>query len=140
MAVERTFSMIKPDAVGRHLTGRIMQELEDHGLHVIASKLVLMSQSQAAGFYHVHIDRPFFAELVQTMISGPVFLQVLEGEDAVRKNREIMGDTDPKKADDGTIRKKYGLSIGENSVHGSDSLKTAAEEIAYWFSVSEILG
>ncbi|AHA27675.1 nucleoside-diphosphate kinase [Candidatus Liberibacter americanus] len=140
MAVERTFSMIKPDAVKRHLTGSMIQKLEDHGLNIIASKLVWMTKTQAEGFYHVHKNRPFFAELVQTMISGPVFLQVLEGEDAVRKNREIMGDTDPQKASDGTIRKKYGISIGENSIHGSDSLKTAAEEISYWFSVSEIVG
>ncbi|MBL0848580.1 MAG: nucleoside-diphosphate kinase [Candidatus Liberibacter ctenarytainae] len=140
MSIERTFSMIKPDALRRHLIGSIVKELEEQKLCIIASKFILMNQSQAEGFYKVHRDRPFFSELVQTMISGPVIVQVLEGEDAVNRNRQIMGDTDPKKASQGTIREKYGLSIGENSVHGSDSLETAAEEIAYWFSNVEIVG
>ncbi|MBA5723823.1 nucleoside-diphosphate kinase [Candidatus Liberibacter sp.] len=140
MALERTFSMIKPDAVRRGLTGVIVQKLEDCGLRVIASKLVFMHKSQAEGFYEVHRDRLFFNELVQTMTSGPVVVQVLEGENAIRKNREIMGDTNPQKADSGTIRQEHGISIGENSVHGSDSLETAKQEIAYWFSVVELVG
>ncbi|MBY7649229.1 MAG: nucleoside-diphosphate kinase [Candidatus Liberibacter europaeus] len=140
MTIERTFSMIKPDAVRRRLIGTITKDLEDSGLCIIASKLVLMNRCQAKAFYQVHSLRPFFDELVQTITSGPVVVQVLEGEDAVRKNRDIMGDTDPKKAANGTIRKKYGLSISENSIHGSDSLKTAGEEIFYWFSTIEIIG
>ncbi|WP_208541064.1 MULTISPECIES: nucleoside-diphosphate kinase [Bartonella] len=140
MAVERTFSMIKPDATRRNLTGAIIKMLEDAGLRVIASKRVWMSQHEAEGFYAVHKERPFFGELVQFMSSGPTVVQVLEGEDAIAKNREIMGATNPADAQEGTIRKAYALSIGENSVHGSDSAESAKTEIAYWFSDIEIVG
>ncbi|AQX30449.1 nucleoside-diphosphate kinase [Bartonella schoenbuchensis] len=140
MAVERTFSMIKPDATRRNLTGAITKMLEDAGLRVIASKRVWMSQHEAEGFYAVHKERPFFGELVQFMSSGPTVVQVLEGEDAIAKNREIMGATNPADAQEGTIRKAYALSIGENSVHGSDSAESAKTEIAYWFSDIEIVG
>ncbi|CAL9914299.1 Nucleoside diphosphate kinase [Candidatus Liberibacter solanacearum] len=140
MGIERTFSMIKPDAVKRNLIGSIIKELEDNGLRMVAAKFCLMNKKQAEDFYIIHKDRSFFSELVQAMTSGPVFLQVLEGENAVSKNREIMGDTDPKKAFKGSIRNQYGLSIGENSIHGSDSLQTAVEEISYWFAKNEILG
>ncbi|AKK19943.1 nucleoside-diphosphate kinase [Candidatus Liberibacter africanus] len=139
MAIEKTFSMIKPDAVKRNLIGSIIRDLEDIGLRIVAAKFTWMSEKQAECFYMVHKDRNFFPELVQTMASGPVFLQVLEGEKAVFKNREVMGDTDPKKALKGTIRNKYGISIGENSIHGSDSLQTALEEISYWFAKNEIV-
>ena len=140
MAVERTFSMIKPDATARNLTGAITKMLEDAGLRVVASKRVHMSLAQAEGFYAVHKDRPFFGELTEFMSSGPTVVQVLEGENAVRKNREVMGATNPAEADEGTIRKAFANSIGENSVHGSDAPETAAEEIAYWFSGTEIVG
>ncbi|EJF89841.1 nucleoside-diphosphate kinase [Bartonella melophagi] len=140
MAVERTFSMIKPDATRRNLTGAITKMLEDSGLRVIASKRVWMSQHEAEGFYAVHKERPFFGELVQFMSSGPTVVQVLEGEDAIAKNREVMGATNPADAQEGTIRKVYALSIGENSVHGSDSAESAKIEIAYWFSYIEIVG
>ena len=140
MAIERTFSMIKPDATKRNLTGKITAKLEDAGLRVVASKRVWMSRQQAEGFYAVHKDRPFFGELVETMTAGPTVVQVLEGEGAILKNREVMGATNPANADAGTIRKEFALSIGENSVHGSDAPETAAQEIAYWFSGIELVG
>ena len=140
MATERTFSMIKPDATKRNLTGAITQILESAGLSVVASKRVWMSKREAEGFYAVHKDRPFFGELVESMTSGPTVVQVLEGEGAILKNREVMGATNPANAAEGTIRKVHALSIGENSVHGSDAPETAAEEIAYWFSGTEIVG
>src|SRR6478735_7900969 len=134
MAIERTFSMIKPDATKRNLTGAITKMLEDAGLRVVASKRVWMSKREAEGFYAVHKERPFFGELVETMTSGPTVVQVLEGEGAILKNREVMGATDPAKAAAGTIRKEFAKSIGENSVHGSDALETAINEIAQFFS------
>ena len=140
MAVERTFSMIKPDATKRNLTGAITKMLEDSGLRVVASKRVWMSRREAEGFYAVHRERPFFGELVDSMSSGPTIVQVLESEDAIAKNREVMGATNPANAAEGTIRKTFALSIGENSVHGSDAPETAREEIAYWFSGTEIVG
>ena len=140
MAVERTFSMIKPDATKRNLTGAITKLLEDAGLRVVASRRVWMSLRQAQDFYAVHRERPFFGELTEFMSSGPTVVQVLEGENAIARNREVMGATNPANAAEGTIRKLYALSTGENSVHGSDAPETAAEEIAYWFSGSEIVG
>jgi nucleoside-diphosphate kinase len=140
MAVERTFSMIKPDATKRNLTGKINAKLEEAGLRIVAQKRVWMSRQQAEGFYAVHKARPFFGELVETMTSGPTVVQVLEGENAILKNREVMGATDPAKAAAGTIRKEFANSIGENSVHGSDAPETARDEIAYWFSGIEIVG
>jgi len=140
MAIERTFSMIKPDATRRNLTGAIVRMLEEGGLRVVASKRVWMSRRDAEGFYAVHKERPFFGELVESMSSGPTVVQVLEGENAVARNRELMGATNPTQAAEGTIRKVHALSIGENSVHGSDATETAKEEIAYWFSETEIVG
>jgi nucleoside-diphosphate kinase len=140
MAVERTFSMIKPDATKRNLTGKITAKLEEAGLRVVASKRVWMSRRQAEGFYAVHKGRPFFDELCEFMSSGPTVVQVLEGENAIAKNREVMGATDPAKAAPGTIRKEFATSIGENSAHGSDAPETAAQEIAYWFAETEIVG
>lgn len=140
MAIERTFSMIKPDATKRNLTGAITAKLENAGLRVVASKRVWMSQRDAEAFYAVHKDRPFFGELTSFMASGPTIVQVLEGENAIAKNREVMGATNPADAADGTIRKEYALSIGENSVHGSDSAETAAQEIAFWFAKKDIVG
>jgi nucleoside-diphosphate kinase len=140
MAVERTFSMIKPDATRRNLTGKITARLEEAGLRVIAAKRVWMSRRQAEGFYAVHRGRPFFDELCDSMSSGPTVVQVLEGENAVLRNREVMGATDPAKAAAGTIRKDFANSIGENSVHGSDAPETARQEIAYWFADIEIVG
>ena len=140
MAVTRTFSIIKPDATRRNLTGAVTQMLEEAGLRVVASKRIHMSQAQAEGFYGVHKDRPFFGELVEFMTSEPVVVQVLEGEDAVARNREIMGATNPDEAAEGTIRKTHALSIGENTVHGSDSEENAAIEIAFFFSDDEIVG
>lgn len=140
MAVERTFSMIKPDATRRNLTGAITKMLEDAGLRIIASKRVWMSKREAESFYAVHKERPFFDELVEFMSSGPTVVQVLEGENAIAKNRELMGATNPVDAQDGTIRKVHALSIGENSVHGSDSAETAKMEIAFWFAEMEIVG
>jgi len=140
MAIERTFSMIKPDATRRNLTGAITKMFEDAGLRVVASKRVWMSRRQAEGFYAVHKDRPFFDELCDFMSSGPTVVQVLEGENAIARNREIMGATNPANADEGTIRKLFALSIGENSVHGSDAPETAEQEIRYWFSDTEIVG
>jgi nucleoside-diphosphate kinase len=140
MALERTFSIIKPDATRRNLTGKIIAKFEEAGLRVIASKRLHMTRAQAEGFYGVHKDKPFFGELVDFMISGPVVVQVLEGENAVLKNREIMGATNPANADPGTIRKEFAVSFTENSVHGSDAPETAVEEIAYFFSDNEIVG
>jgi nucleoside-diphosphate kinase len=140
MAIERTFSMIKPDATRRNLTGAITAKLEEAGLRVVASKRVWMSRRQAEGFYAVHKGRPFFDELCEFMSSGPTVVQVLEGENAILKNREVMGATNPANAADGTILKQFALSIGENSVHGSDAPETAKEEIAYWFSGIELVG
>jgi nucleoside-diphosphate kinase len=140
MAVERTFSMIKPDATARNLTGKITAKLEEAGLRVVAAKRVWMSRKQAEGFYAVHKGRPFFDELCDFMSSGPTVVQVLEGENAVARNREVMGATDPAKAAAGTIRKEFARNIGENCVHGSDAPETAAQEIAYWFSGTEIVG
>lgn len=140
MALERTFSIIKPDATRRNLTGKIIAKFEEAGLRIVASKRIHMTREQAEGFYAVHKDRPFFGELVDFMISEPVVVQVLEGENAVAKNREVMGATNPEQADAGTIRKEFALSIGENSVHGSDAPETAAEEIKFFFSDDEIVG
>ncbi|MEZ5922462.1 MAG: nucleoside-diphosphate kinase [Parvularculaceae bacterium] len=140
MALERTFSIIKPDATRRNLTGKVIAKFEEGGLRVVASKRIQMTRKQAEGFYAVHKERPFFGELVDFMISGPVVVQVLEGENAIARNREIMGATDPKKADAGTIRAEFAESIGENSVHGSDAPETAAEEIAFFFAESDIVG
>ncbi|PTW60022.1 nucleoside diphosphate kinase [Breoghania corrubedonensis] len=140
MAIERTFSMIKPDATKRNVTGKIIDRLESAGLRVVAQKRVWMSLREAEGFYAEHKARPFFGELTEFMSSGPTIVQVLEGENAVAKNREIMGATNPADADEGTIRKDFALSIGENSVHGSDALETAKREIAYWFSETEVVG
>ncbi|WP_086616841.1 nucleoside-diphosphate kinase [Erythrobacter tepidarius] len=140
MAVTRTFSIIKPDATRRNLTGAVTKMLEEAGLRVVASKRIRMTREQAEGFYAVHKDRPFFGELVEFMTSEPVVVQVLEGEDAVARNREIMGATNPAEAAPGTIRKEFALSIGENSVHGSDSDENAAIEIAFFFKPEEIVG
>ena len=140
MALERTFSIIKPDATRRNLTGKVTAMLEDAGLRVVASKRIRMSKEQAEGFYAVHRERPFFNDLVSFMISGPVVVQVLEGENAVAKNREVMGATNPANADEGTIRKALAESIEANSVHGSDSLENAKIEIDYFFSPGEIVG
>ncbi|MCQ0988361.1 nucleoside-diphosphate kinase [Jiella marina] len=140
MALERTFSMIKPDATRRNLTGAITKKLEEAGLTVVASRRVWMSRREAEGFYAVHKERPFFGELVDSMSSGPTVVQVLQGENAIAKNREVMGATNPADAAEGTIRKEFALSIGENSVHGSDAPETAKQEIAYWFSETEIVG
>ena len=140
MAVTRTFSIIKPDATKRNLTGAVTKMLEDAGLRVVASKRVHMTRDQAEGFYAVHSERPFFGELVDFMISGPVVVQVLEGEDAVKRNRDIMGATNPADADEGTIRKTYAESIEANSVHGSDSEENAKIEIDFFFNEDEIVG
>jgi nucleoside-diphosphate kinase len=140
MAVERTFSIIKPDATQRNLTGAINALIEQAGLRIIAQKRLRMSRAEAETFYAVHRERAFFRELVEFMTSGPVVVQVLEGENAIAKYREIMGATDPAKAADGTIRKLHARSVGENSVHGSDAPETAAKEIGQFFSGNEIVG
>jgi len=140
MAVQRTFSIIKPDATARNLTGKINAVFEEGGLRIVAQKRIRMTKEQAEGFYAVHKERPFFGELTEFMMSGPVVVQVLEGENAVLRNRELMGATNPEEADEGTIRKMFALSIGENSVHGSDAPETAAEEIKFFFSDDEIVG
>lgn len=140
MAIERTFSIIKPDATARNLTGKILSMLESAGLRVVAQKRLHMTRAQAEGFYAVHKERPFFGELCAYMTSGPVIVQVLQGDNAIARNREIMGATDPVKAADGTIRKTYGESIERNCVHGSDAPETAAQEIAYFFAQTEITG
>ncbi len=140
MAAERTFSILKPDATKRNRTGAINAMIEAAGLRIIAQKRVLITRAQAEQFYGVHKARPFFGELVDFMTSGPVVVQVLEGENAIAKYREVMGATDPAKADAGTIRKEHAVSIGENSVHGSDAADDAAIEIAQFFSGNEIVG
>ena len=140
MATERTLSIIKPDATRRNLTGAIVAKLEEAGLRVVAQKRVLLTRAQAEAFYDVHRERPFFGELTEFMASGPVVLQVLEGEDAIATNRQVMGATNPADAEEGTIRAAYAESVGENAVHGSDAPETAAEEIAFFFSRTEIVG
>jgi nucleoside-diphosphate kinase len=140
MAIERTFSIIKPDATRRNITGKVLSYIEAAGLRVIAQKRIHMTKSQAEGFYAVHKDRPFFNDLVAFMISGPVVVQALEGENAIAKYREVMGATNPANAAEGTIRKDFAESIEANSVHGSDAPETAKEEIAYFFSDKEIVG
>ena len=139
MSIEQTLSIIKPDATKRNLTGKINSKLEDSGLKIIAQKRILLSKTQAEGFYKVHQERPFYNDLVKFMISGPVVVQVLEGENAVSKNREIMGATNPDEAEDGTIRKEFALSLEANSVHGSDSLENAKIEISFFFSQIELV-
>ncbi len=138
MAVERTLSIIKPDAVAKDVIGQIYSRFEAAGLKVIASRMMYLSQPQAEGFYAVHRQRPFFADLVKFMTSGPVIVQVLEGDSAIQKNRDLMGATDPKKAAAGSIRADFADSIDANAVHGSDAVETAAKEIAYFFSDIEI--
>jgi nucleoside-diphosphate kinase len=138
MAIERTLSIIKPDATRRNLTGAINQRFEESGLAIVAQKRIRLSQAMAERFYAVHAERPFYRSLVGSMISGPVVVQVLEGEDAVAKHREVMGATDPAKAAPGTIRKDFAESIEANSVHGSDSPENAAQEIAFFFADIEI--
>lgn len=140
MATERTFSILKPDATERNLTGAINAVIEKAGLRIVAQKRIHMTRAQAETFYAVHKERPFFGELVQFMTSAPVVVQVLQGENAIAKYREVMGATDPAKAADGTIRKLYARSVGENSVHGSDARETAAIEIAQFFAGNEIVG
>ena len=140
MAVERTLSIIKPDAVAKNLIGKINQMFEDQGLAIVACRMVQLSPTQAQAFYAVHKERPFYNDLVSFMVSGPVLVQVLEGENAIAKNRDIMGATDPKKAEANTIRGRYAASIDENAVHGSDAVETAAEEIAFFFKDGEICG
>lgn len=133
MAIEKTFSIIKPDAVAKNVVGEITSRFEKAGLQVVASKMIHLTEDQAGGFYAVHKERPFYADLVSFMTSGPVIVQVLEGENAILKNREVMGATNPSEADAGTIRADFASSIDENAVHGSDAPETAAEEIAYFF-------
>lgn len=138
MAIERTFSIIKPDAVAKNVIGEIYSRFEKNGLKIVAAKMIHLTQAQAEGFYAVHKERPFFKDLVSFMISGPVIMQVLEGENAIAKNREIMGATNPKDAAPGTIRADFANSIDENAVHGSDGPDTAKEEIAFFFSDNEL--
>lgn len=138
MSVQRTLSIVKPDAVGKNLIGKIYSRFEDSGLKIVAAKMKHLSKEEAEGFYAVHKDRPFFGELVAFMISGPVMIQVLEGENAVAKNRELMGATNPKEAAVGTIRADFADSVSENAVHGSDSEENAAIEVAYFFDENEI--
>lgn len=138
MAVERTLSIIKPDAVAKNLIGKINQMFEDEGLSIVACRMIQLSPEQAQAFYAVHKERPFYKDLVNFMISGPVLAQVLEGDDAIAKNREIMGATDPKKAEPNSIRGRFADSIDENAVHGSDSPETAAEEVAFFFKENDI--
>ena len=138
--MERTFSIIKPDATTRNLTGAINKMIEDAGLRIVAQKRIMLSLAQAQAFYAVHSERPFYDELTEYMSSAPVVVQVLEGENAIAKYRDVMGATNPAEAAEGTIRKVHALSIGENSVHGSDAPETAAEEIAFFFSGIEMVG
>ncbi|MCZ8374300.1 MAG: nucleoside-diphosphate kinase [Beijerinckiaceae bacterium] len=140
MAIQRTFSIIKPDATERNLTGAINAVIEESGLRIVAQKRIIMARREAEAFYAVHKERPFFGELVDFMVSGPVVVQVLEGENAVLRYRDVMGATNPANAAEGTIRKRFARSIGENSVHGSDSPENAAIEIAQFFSGNEIVG
>ena len=139
MSIEQTLSIIKPDATKRNLTGKINSKLEDSGLKIIAQKRILLSKTQAEDFYKVHQERPFYNDLVKFMISGPVVVQVLEGENAVSRNREVMGATNPDEAEDGTIRKEFAVSLEANSVHGSDSLENAKIEISFFFSQIELV-
>jgi len=138
MSVERTFSIIKPDGVKQNVIGPIITKFEENGLTVVGAQMRLLSKHEAEGFYAVHKERPFFGELVEFMMSGPVMLLVLQGEGAIAKNRELMGATDPAEADDGTIRKLYAASKGENTVHGSDAPETAATEIAWFFNEANV--
>jgi len=140
MPVERTLSIIKPDAVAKNVIGKIYSRFESSGLKIVASRMAWLSRAEAEGFYAVHKERPFFKELVDFMISGPVVIQVLEGDDAIQKNRDIMGATDPKKADKGTIRADFAETIEANSVHGSDSPENAMREIGFFFAEIEITG
>jgi nucleoside-diphosphate kinase len=140
MSIERTLSILKPDATRRNITGKIISKLEESGLRIVASKRIRMTKAQAEAFYAVHKERPFYASLVESMTSGPVVVQVLEGQDAVALNRKVMGATNPAAADAGTIRAEFAESIEANSVHGSDSLENAAVEIAFFFSQTEIVG
>ena len=140
MAIEHTFSILKPDVTRRNLTGAVNAMIEKAGLRIVAQKRVRMTRAQAETFYGVHKARPFFGELVETMIAGPVVVQVLEGENAIKAYRDVLGATDPAKAEPGTIRKAHAISVGENSGHGSDAPETAAIEIAQWFSGNEIVG
>ena len=140
MAIQRTCSIIKPDATARNLTGAINAKIEEAGLRIIAQKRIRLSKDQAEGFYAVHKERPFFGDLVSFMISGPVVVQVLEGEDAIAKYREVMGATNPEDAAAGTIRKEFAESIEANSVHGSDAPETAAQEIPFFFAEDELVG
>ncbi|MGH1353516.1 MAG: nucleoside-diphosphate kinase [Thalassovita sp.] len=140
MAIQRTFSIIKPDATARNLTGAINAKLEAAGLRIVAQKRIHLTPAQAGVFYEVHKERPFYGELCEFMASAPIVVQVLEGENAILKNREVMGATNPADADEGTIRKEFALSLGENSIHGSDAPETAATEIAYFFSGLELVG
>jgi len=140
MSIERTLSILKPDATRRNITGKIISKLEENGLRIVASKRIRMTKAQAEAFYAVHKERPFYASLVESMTSGPVVVQVLEGQDAVALNRRVMGATNPAAADAGTIRAEFAESIEANSVHGSDSLENAAVEIAFFFSQTEIVG
>jgi len=133
MAIEQTFSIIKPDAVAKNVTGEIVSRFEKNGLQIVASKMLHLSKEQAEGFYAVHRERPFYNDLVSFMISGPVVVQVLEGENAISKNRELMGATNPAEADPGTIRADFATTVDENAVHGSDAPETAAEEIKFFF-------
>lgn len=140
MAVQRTFSIVKPDATKRNITGKVNAKIEDAGLRIIAQKRIQLSKEQAGGFYAVHKERPFYNDLVEFMTSGPVIVQVLEGENAIAKYREVMGATNPKEAEAGTIRADFAESIDANTVHGSDAPETAAEEIPFFFSDDEIVG
>ena len=139
MSIEQTLSIIKPDAVRRNLTGKILSKFEEQGLSIVAQKKIQLSYNEAASFYEVHKERPFYGELCEFMSSGPILVQVLQGGNAINKNREIMGATNPEEAAEGTIRKEFALSMTENSAHGSDSSTTAAEEISFFFSKLEIL-
>ena len=138
MAIERTFSIIKPDAVAKNVIGKIVSRFETNGLRIVASKMVRLTKESAGGFYAEHSERPFFPDLIGFMTSGPVMVQVLEGENAVAKNRELMGATNPQEADEGTIRADFAESIDANAVHGSDSPESAAREIAYFFDAGEL--
>lgn len=138
MAVERTFSIVKPDAVAKNVIGKIYSRFESNGLQIVASKMLNLSEEVAGGFYAEHAERPFFPALIEFMTSGPVMVQVLEGDNAIAKNRELMGATNPKEADAGTIRADFAESIDANAVHGSDSPESAAREIAYFFAASEL--
>lgn len=140
MATERTFSILKPDVTRRNLTGAVNAMIEKAGLRIVAQRRVHMTRAQAETFYGVHRERPFFGELVETMTAGPVVVQVLEGENAIKVYRDVLGATDPAKAEEGTIRKAHAISVGENSAHGSDAVETARVEIAQWFSGNDITG